>query len=584
MTEYEQDTSSRPRWGWRIVGGAVVVVILLVGSFELVYAGKVYPGVSVDGVYVGGSSKTTADSTISAATVTYAAAILPVTYGTTTLKIPLHTLNLKYDATGGAALAYSYGRTGNLWVRATQQLRALVGRPTTYARYTYDDATLSPYIIQASNDVATPAVNAGLTFSNNQATVTPAADGKRLNLGLLVMNLQNRFGSTSTDTLAAPVYGLPAAVSTAALSAATPEADTDLTAPLQLTYGQSNQTVDQVTIAKWLKIGAVAPGDFLLTHDLHDLYPAPATASLSLDNAAITAYVNNLAANVNKDATNAQLAMVNGTLTVTSPSIDGVALDTSGAVTAITNALKQPNGNRTVTIAVKTTQAAVREDNLASLGITDQLSEGETYFPGSPAGRLQNVRVGSSKFNGVVLAPGEQFSFGKLLGEVDASTGYVPELVILSDHEEDQYGGGLCQVSSTVFRAALAAGLPINERVNHAFAISYYTWPYSVPGLDATIYYPAIDFKFTNDTGHYLLMQTTMKGYDLKFDFYGTKTKSGVIRGPYFVSGSNDAKQPSQTVFYRDVLDLAGNVTKTDTFNTYYKSSLDYPVQLNGTK
>jgi len=196
----------------------------------------------------------------------------------------------------------------------------------------------------------------------------------------------------------------------------------------------------------------------------------------------------------------------------------------------------------------------------------------------APFNRADWVLDGAKRFNGVLLAPGETFSFGKLLGAVDASTGYVPELVILGDHEEKQYGGGLCQVSSTAFRAALAAGLPITERVNHAFAISYYTWPYTVPGMDATIYYPAVDLKFTNDTGSYILMQTIMNGVDLKFDFFGTKTKTGVIRGPNFVTGTNDATQPSHTVFYRDVLDLAGNVTKTDTFNTYYKSSKDFPV------
>lgn len=188
------------------------------------------------------------------------------------------------------------------------------------------------------------------------------------------------------------------------------------------------------------------------------------------------------------------------------------------------------------------------------------------------------MRAGASKFNGVLLKPGETFSFGKLLGEVDASTGYVPELVILGDHEEKQYGGGLCQVSSTAFRAALAAGLPITERVNHAFAISYYTWPYAAPGVDATIYYPAVDFKFVNDTGHYILMQTTMSGVDLKFDFFGTKTKTGVVRGPTFVTGSNDATVPSHTVFYRDVMDLDGKVIRTDTFHTYYKSSKDFPI------
>jgi len=103
-----------------------------------------------------------------------------------------------------------------------------------------------------------------------------------------------------------------------------------------------------------------------------------------------------------------------------------------------------------------------------------------------------------------------------------------------------------------------------------------------VPGVDATIYYPSVDFKFKNDTGSYILIQTIMQGTTLKFDFFGTKTKTGNIRGPQFVTGSSDATQPSHTVFYRDVLDLAGNVTKTDKFDTYYKSSKDFPVATSG--
>ena len=188
------------------------------------------------------------------------------------------------------------------------------------------------------------------------------------------------------------------------------------------------------------------------------------------------------------------------------------------------------------------------------------------------------LRITAKQFNGVLLKPDEVFSFGAILGDVGPEQGYVPGLVILGDKEVKQYGGGLCQVSSTAYRAALLAGLPILQRTNHLFAISYYTWPYSVPGVDAALYYPDVDVKFKNDTGHYILIQTVMQGYTLKFDFYGTKTKTGVIRGPQFITGSNDATVPSHTVFWRDVVDLAGNVTKTDRVDTYYKSSLDFPV------
>ena len=267
-----------------------------------------------------------------------------------------------------------------------------------------------------------------------------------------------------------------------------------------------------------------------------------------------------------------------GKLTVTRASIEGLKLDQDAAVEVITTAVGL-SGSRNLKLKAAVTQADVREDNLDQLGIKELISEGQTFFPGSPSTRLTNVRAGANRFNGVLLKPGEVFSFGALLGDVGPQTGYVPELVILGDHEEKQYGGGLCQVSSTAYRAALLAGLPIVERHNHSFAISYYTNPYGVPGVDATIYYPQVDFKFKNDTPGYILIQTTMVGTSLTFDYYGTKTKSGAIRGPEFVTGSNDVTKPSHTVFYRDILDVTGNVTKTDTVNTYYESSLNFPVQ-----
>jgi vancomycin resistance protein YoaR len=365
---------------------------------------------------------------------------------------------------------------------------------------------------------------------------------------------------------------------TAALAAVTNQLGSYLSGPITLSYADTETVIDQKTIISWIEVGARPTKQFMISLDLADLYPPPAAANLGLSKTAVKQYVTDLAAQIDQTAQNAGLAMKDGALAIVQPSRTGIKLDQTDATTAITASLKRSSGDRLLSLKLETTQAPVNESNLDSLGIKEQISEGETYFPGSPSTRLTNVRAGAKRFNGILLAPGETFSFGKLLGAVGPETGYVPELVILADHEEKQYGGGLCQVSSTAFRAALAAGLPITQRSNHAFAISYYTWPYSAPGVDATIYYPAVDFKFVNDTGHYILMQTVMNGMNLKFDFFGTKTKTGVLRGPNFITGTNDATQPSRTVFYRDVLDLAGAVTKTDTFFTNYKSSKDFPI------
>ncbi len=575
-----QDSAWRrsPLWV-RALGGLIVLAALLTGSFELVYTGKIYPGVSADGIYLGGLSQADATRRLADKTTTFSGEVITIANGDTNLRIPVAQLNVKYDTAKVADLAFSFGRQGDFWSQLHQQARALFGRASNFSAYSYDDARLIPYLVQLSDDLTTPIQNASLSFDNNQAQVTPSAPGNRLDLGRLTQSINDRLSQTSTDTVVAPVYALAPDLDTVPLQAAVGQLNSYLSGPLTLTYSGADHVVDQQTIISWIQVGSQPPKDFLRTLQLGDLYPPAPSATVSLSRPAIAAFVASLAGSVDQTAQNAGLAMQDGQLAIVQPSRTGAKLDQAGAVEAIAGGVGKANeGDRHITLRVDVTQADVNETNLDSLGIKEQISEGETYFPGSPSTRLINVRAGAAKFNGVLLKPGQTFSFGALLGDVGPETGYVPELVILGDHEEKQYGGGLCQVSSTAFRAALAAGLPITERVNHAFAISYYTWPYAVPGIDATIYYPDVDFKFVNDTGHYILMQTVMKGVDLKFDFFGTKTKSGVIRGPEFVTGSTDATQPSHTVFYRDVVDLAGNVIKTDTFNTYYKSSKDFPV------
>jgi vancomycin resistance protein YoaR len=566
-----------PRW-LRVLSTLFVVCVLVVASFEIVYAGRIFPGVTADGVSLSGTSRTAAAKQINDKTAIFAGQVVTIANGDTNLRIPVTGLNVQYDTAAVVQLAYNYGRQGSWDNRIHEQLRALMGRSTNFSQYSYDDGRLVPYIIQMADDLLSPVSDASLSYNAGQPQVTPAQTGNRLDYGRLVQLVADRLSQTSSDPVIAPVYQIDPVLVTSALKDVTSQLGGYLSGPIKLSYNGNQTVVTQTDIISWIQVAARTPKSFLMTHDVSDLYPAPTTANVGLSHELVQKYVVKLAGNIDQTAQNAGLAMQNGVLTVAQPSRTGIKLDQADTASAIIASLSRPSDDRQLALKLVTTQADVNEANLDSLGIKEQISEGETYFPGSPSTRLINVHAGANKFNGVLLKPGETFSFGKLLGEVDASTGYVPELVILGDHEEKQYGGGLCQVSSTAFRAALAAGLPITERVNHAFAISYYTWPYSVPGLDATIYYPAVDFKFVNDTGHYLLMQTVMNGVDLKFDFFGTKTKSGVIRGPQFVTGTNDATQPSHTVFYRDVLDLTGAVTKTDTFNTYYKSSKDFPV------
>lgn len=169
-------------------------------------------------------------------------------------------------------------------------------------------------------------------------------------------------------------------------------------------------------------------------------------------------------------------------------------------------------------------------EDITDLGVTALLATGESDFVGSPANRKHNIQVGTNRFQGLLIAPDTEFSFLQYLGPVTAAAGFKPELVIKHNVTTPEYGGGLCQVSTTVFRAAAQAGLPITARRNHSYAVSYY----GKPGFDATIYPPYTDFRFRNNTPGYLLVQTKIEGTKLKFEFWGSPDGRVVeIDGPH---------------------------------------------------
>lgn len=164
--------------------------------------------------------------------------------------------------------------------------------------------------------------------------------------------------------------------------------------------------------------------------------------------------------------------------------------------------------------------SAPDSDTLAEeLGIRELLGYGTSNFAGSPMNRRKNIKNGVEKLWGWIIAPGEEFGLLEKLKPFDVSGGYVQELVIKDDRTIREYGGGLCQIGTTTFRAVMGAGLPITQRQNHSYSVSYY----APAGTDATLYDPAPDFKFVNDTKGYMIFTTHMLGDILRFEFWGTR-------------------------------------------------------------
>jgi vancomycin resistance protein YoaR len=165
--------------------------------------------------------------------------------------------------------------------------------------------------------------------------------------------------------------------------------------------------------------------------------------------------------------------------------------------------------------------------DLYALGVRAHLATGETDFRGSHPNRVHNLRLAASRLDGL-LVPQGAFSFNRAVGEVSEKTGYKEAYVIVGDRTEQGVGGGLCQVSTTLFRAVYLAGLPILERYPHSYLVRYYT----PPGLDASVYQPYRDFRFANDTPGHLYIQVSVQGTKLRFHLFGTKDREVRLEGP----------------------------------------------------
>lgn len=260
--------------------------------------------------------------------------------------------------------------------------------------------------------------------------------------------------------------------------------------------------------------------------------------------------------------------------------------------------------NIIIEIPIKTVLPEVTTEEANDLGIVEPIGSGTSRFTGSIPNRVHNVSLAASKLNGVLVPPGETFSFVKTIGDISKLTGYKEAYVIENGRTVLGDGGGVCQVSTTLFRAILNAGLPILERNQHAYRVGYYEQD-SLPGVDAAVYVPSVDLKFKNDTGNYIFIQESidLNTLALTFTIYGKSDGRKVSLTKPVITNQSPAPEPqyqddptlpkgtekqidfaapgATAVFSRTVTTKDGK-TVTDTFKSNYRPWR--AVFLRGTK
>ena len=284
------------------------------------------------------------------------------------------------------------------------------------------------------------------------------------------------------------------------------------------------------------------------------------------------------AADLDVAGENARLAFEDNQVKVTKPSKAGTGVDISAAVSEMLFAVATPEPHVRLNLVEK--KPAINEEIIDELGITTLIASGWSDSTNSSGNRIHNINRGFELLSGLVIAPGEEFSTIKSIAPIDGYNGYVPELVITGNKLRPEYGGGLCQVGSTLFRAAMDAGLEITERANHAFEVGHYLAPYPDFGVEATLYDDHPDLRFINDTGGHILINAYLDDeLGAHVDFYGTDSgRTTTIDGPYRISGSPYAG--GSTVFTYTVRDDAtGEVIREVEFFSSFQPAAKFKLE-----
>lgn len=503
----------------------VLFFALSASGFYLYFINKIYPGISVAGINVSGLTKKEAEARLGEGLEKRTAKPLTFTYPNQQINIDLSTLNGNLNISEAVSGAFLYGRTKfyssgvNLDLNLSQ-INALDSQFSEIKKLVNQDP-----------------INAQLKVEGDQISVTPSQEGLVLdeaefkkvltiyiNTGTLADN-KLPFKKASPDLTYEDGIKIKEVLDKVRLST------------LKLTFKEQIFNLDFNTLLPLIDpekstsslISTQALGSQVVISSVSINGEDITDKQISLNREKLAAYLNTLALQIDRPVKEPLLTVEqnpSGSPRVSqfSPPQEGRKLNINLSSDKISQSIASlSRKDQQTPLEIPLTVDIIQPKNKLSneLGIKELIGRGVSNYAGSIPNRVFNVELAASRINGVLIAPGEVFSFVKTVGDISAATGYKQAYVIKSGRTVLDDGGGVCQVSTTLFRTVLNSGMPVVKRTAHAYRVSYYEQGFP-PGLDATIYSPSVDFQFKNDTSAHILIQAYAVGTTLYVDFYGT--------------------------------------------------------------
>ncbi len=537
----------------------MIMLALFVAAHEVRYAGRIYPGISSYGIDLSGLTYDRAASLLRERFTYDEQTVFTLRDGDRTWQATAAELGVSFDADQTVATAMLLGRGGGLPRDLAVQADIWLNGRSVSPVIVYDQTRADSFLQRLLPEINRAVQDASLSLQGTEVISAEGQVGRSLDIPATLGALRERvLGLEPGGDILLVINETPPQLWSVAEAEARLRAA--VSGPLSLFADASSGgeagpwTATPGQIAQMLEVQRVENPDGTAGVEVH------------LNPEQFLSFLNGIAPQLITSPQPARLIFNDETrqLEVLQPSINGRELNVDESLAAIEAMLfappSQPGATREVPLSFTLIVPPVNNNvTAADLGITGLVSEATTYYLGSSAARQQNIATAAALFNGVVIGPGEEFSFNEWLGDVSAESGFEEGFIIFGGRTIKGIGGGVCQVSTTAYQAAFYAGFPILSRVPHGYRVGYYEYGEGV-GMDATVYSPLVDFRFLNDTPYYLLIETATNPANatVTFRFYSTDIGREVVKiGPRIAN-----VQPHGPPIYEENAELAPGQTR----------------------
>jgi vancomycin resistance protein YoaR len=494
-----------------LLGLAIAVLLLTVRA---THAERIFPAVTVAGVPVGGMP--IHQAAVALADRADAIESSPITFihDDQSWTATLRDVGVSIDANEALDRAVAYGREDSAF-RRLRSVAALARSGEQLAMpISLDYKQLDRWFDEIDLGLGSPPRNASVEIQGTNVVIVPEVDGVVVDRDRARAEVESQLLNLTPIEAKLPVSTKIATVRVADLEPARELLLRAMSNPIQISNAGGLWTLPATDLAQFLRQDVVL-GE-----------TGAAAIHLGLDRDKLAAWLEErLGAAIETEPVDAEVGWNGERLVSVVPSVDGARLDAAKLAERVEGSFFGSGG--TVEAPVTHVKPTIDSANLDKFGITTLLGSGQSNYSGSSDGRSTNVEVGASLLNGTLIPPQSEFSFNGSIGWIDEDKGFVEAQVIDGEKIGKDIGGGICQVSTTVFRAAYLSGLPITEWWPHRFRIGFYEFDGWKPGLDASILQPTedpatwADFKFENPSSHWMLIESWADGVNVVVNIYG---------------------------------------------------------------